>query len=395
MTVPIQIWQPFFHTTPFDDAFSRDLQRAMAAWRGEDFVYLLPGAEEEAAWFLLQDGLRIGQRLLRSEELDVISLYHVDEGRHLYPPLPLPETWQKTLPAGLYKKWLGVLPNLVKGATSLKMPLPVLNNGKTTFRNATITLGPGPMIPVTEVGKQDATFAMRWPPPDSRAPSPVSVEMESQRFYGALKRELRAFDGEQVEVIVPEKDPEMRGFNVWFQWPEPFDRLFPLGGGYDLILHHAKLRHCIEKLGEGRHGEVLREAEGWVSRLTGEGEALLDRAWFVPKFFAMEEEEVLFEVEGRFNIAADSYQELQQTDRFMESLRTWTKVRRAQGWLGYFWWEFYQDLKAHITVRFCKHCGNIISGGHADRQYCHRTENPACYRERNALQQKRGRQNRS
>ncbi len=36
MGIPLQIWQSRFHTTPFDEVFGRDLQRALGVWRGED-----------------------------------------------------------------------------------------------------------------------------------------------------------------------------------------------------------------------------------------------------------------------------------------------------------------------------------------------------------------------
>jgi hypothetical protein len=219
----------------------------------------------------------------------------------------------------------------------------------------------------------------------------VSVERESQHYYGALAWEEREFEGSTVEIVVPENDPEMRAFHVWFRWPDPFNILFPLGGGHDLLLYQAKFRGCIGKLEKGLRHEVLREVESIVHRLTGEGEALFERAWFFPKVFAMPEETFLFEIEGKFAIAATNINELLHQKQFTQRLRTWTNVRRVQGWLGYFWWEFYQDVMAHTTLCFCKNCGNILYGGHKDRQYCTQQENPLCFRKRTTERQRKAR----
>jgi hypothetical protein len=72
-------------------------------------------------------------------------------------------------------------------------------------------------------------FTITWQPPDSDELAPVSIEMESRRFYWRLTRETRMIDGRMVEVVVPERDPEMRGMNLWFRWPEPFNYCFPSG----------------------------------------------------------------------------------------------------------------------------------------------------------------------
>lgn len=395
MNIPIQVWQPYFHTSPFDEVFARDLQRAMAKWQGEDLIWLIPNTQE-GVWTTDHRGLTTIERAVCSEELDVISIFHIDEGHRVYPPPGLPQSWRNTLPSAFYKEWLSTLPDLIKGDKYIKMELPHIIDGEVSFETATITLGPGPIVPMIdfkETTKEGflGSCKMVWPPPGVGAPTPVSIEMESKRFYGSLRYETKTLDEREVEVVIAENDPEMLGFNLWYKWPEPFNKLFSLSGGHDLWLNLAKLHECIRSLEQGEYRKVLREAESMVYRLTSEAESQLLRTWFLPKIAAGEENEILVASESQFNIVGQTIDELQKQDRFNEIVNMNTEVRRVQGWLGYFWWEFYQDMKANVRIRFCKNCGSIIRGGRADREHCSRDENPECYRKRNAEQQRRSR----
>jgi ribosomal protein S27AE len=100
---------------------------------------------------------------------------------------------------------------------------------------------------------------------------------------------------------------------------------------------------------------------------------------------------LLADIEGKFGLEAEMLDELRGRRDFDDILYAPLAVKWAQGWLGYFWWEFYQDLKNRVTLRLCKHCGNVIAGGHADRQYCARDENVRCVQERNGIRQRKRR----
>lgn len=124
-----------------------------------------------------------------------------------------------------------------------------------------------------------------------------------------------------------------------------------------------------------------------MNHLTGKTEARLEKAWFLPKLMS-NPDATLCGAEGKFNIACATIDELICMQQFRELMRSHTKVRRVQGWLGYFWWEFYQDVKARVSVRLCKACGQMIRKGHSDRQYCTSAENPSCFQERNGAAQR-------
>jgi hypothetical protein len=156
----------------------------------------------------------------------------------------LPEGWKNTLPVGLYRLWLQTQPEVYWGAKEMKMQLPVTEGEEIVYKLAIFKRAPGPIVPFTSFipSAEEGTLGrltMTWPPPDSDEPAPVSIEMESRRFYGQLRWETRVIDGRTIEVVVPERDPELLGMNLWFRWPEPFKHFFPTGGGHDLWMHQA------------------------------------------------------------------------------------------------------------------------------------------------------------
>jgi len=150
------------------------------------------------------------------------------------------------------------------------------------------------------------------------------------------------------------------------------------------------MRHRVHDLNEGRQTKALRTIETWVERLTGEAVAPIEKAWFLPKW-AENIDGALAEVEGHFGIPAENLTDLVRSSEFRKHMEAWMPVRRTQGWLGYLWWDLYQDMQTSMSVRFCQHCGNVIRGGRVDRRYCTREENAVCARQRNGTAQKKTR----
>ncbi len=388
----IQVWALMFEISPFEEAFSRDLQRAKREWRDEDRIWLIPGAERVARWPVGEGG-RFSECLIPSETMNLISVIHVDEGRRTYPPIGLPEDWPNLLPEGLYWQWLNATPLITEGPKSLRLRIPVARGERVSYVEETFYMEAGPIMPIAGVDEQARLTLLAWPQAGAEAVAPVSPETESRQFFGPLRRERVRADGQDIEVVVPEQDSQFRALNVWLRWPEPFGALFPTGGGADLLYHRGLMRSYLDELRDGRYEKILRETEGWVSLFTGEAQAPLGKAWFMPKVLA-NPDEVLLVAEVRYDIAADSLEELVRSKRFQEVERTPIMVRQVRGWLGYFWWEFYCDLSRHVTIRLCQNCGGVIRGGHADRQCCTRLENLECHRQRNAEAQRRGRRRR-
>jgi hypothetical protein len=354
----VQMWDPLFQVSPLHDAFAHDFLRAQQVWMGETRVWLDPRTREVQSWIYPTDAGGFPECCVPAETFNCLIIFYVDEQRQTWPPVLLPTG--NTLPEGLYRQWLNTTPRLVEGCETVWMPVPSVTNGGVGYYETEIRLSPGPSMAV-EHGR------LIWP---SRIPSlpPVSPEAEAARGEAPV--------------------------HVWLQWPAPFDVLFhDTGGGMDMFFHHQEaLRRCIEALdtGKRRHRDVLREAETWVARLTGEVEVPLVQAWLMPKILA-NPKAALFEVKARYDLEADTVEELLASEAFAALRRERVSVRRIQGWLGYFWWEFYQDLVAHIPIGTCKACGNLIHGGRKDRRYCTRSENTDCWRKRTSARQRKSR----
>jgi hypothetical protein len=173
-------------------------------------------------------------------------------------------------------------------------------------------------------------------------------------------------------------------------WPEPFQALFPLIGCNLELLHHHQvvMRACIKKRQAGDKEGALREAELWVSHLTAEAQTTVEKGWFLPKVMT-DINDALYALKARYDIDVNSLKEVPASHLRKMHQTPW-QVRRVQDWLGYFWWEVYQDL-ACTTVGICEDCHNVIRGGHKDRKRCTQQENPECFRQHTNRRQRKHR----
>lgn len=397
---PVQIWTPLFSISPFNDAFNRDLQRAAEEYRGEMHIWLSPSAKEVTGWRKRHGPYFIDEFMMPSEILNEITVYHVDESGRIYPPLPLPKEWQKRLPEALYTKWLSTNAELILGKKSITIDWPKIKDDEVTYESKEVKLEPLTLLPIVSVNKKKRRMRFRFPPPGSLPHPSVSPEADSRHVHGKLKWDKLNIGGREIDIVVSKKDPKHRGINQWIRWPEPFHLMLP-PGSFDIFHHYALMKSCLNDLNDGKdYQQVLQVAESWVNRLTEEVTTTIEAGWFMPKLVD-NPSTAIFEVEIRFNIATQtmdvnkSMVELEKSEHFWEEMNSSMKVRRTQSWLGYFWWEFYQDLKANVTIRLCQRCGNIIRGGHADRQFCRQEENPECFRKQNAERQRKSRKRRS
>jgi hypothetical protein len=391
--LPVQVWMPFMERSPMDAAFERDLQRAYGTWRDEVRIWLQPEAKKVSRWYRAFSGLRMTECMFPSETLNSITIYHVDEERRLFPSLGTQQSPQRQLPEGLYRRWLNAEVYWIADPREFTWSIPYIEGERVVYRDTRILTAPGPLLPFTGVDADNHRVRAVWPPPGRSMPTPVSPETESATYYGHLTRVRHSSQQDELYDVVSARDSSMRAARLWPKWPEPFHAMFPTGGGIDLLYHQALMRKCVEDIAERRDNRAMQVIEGWMNHLSGEGDGPLDRAWFLPRLFA-DPDVALYDVEGKFGIAAATVQELVSLPEFHNKMQDRARVRRVQGWLGYFWWELYQDMIGRVPVRFCQACGQMIRGGQRNRQYCTHDENAECFRKRNATAQRRGRSKR-
>ncbi len=393
MRQPVQVWDPLFYKSPFSE-FSIDLERAYKEWQGEDTIWLMPDAKEVISWKDTIDGFIFINTIIPSDILNVFSIYHIDEGGRIYPPYNDKKD-ANVIKDGLYRKWLKTYLEYYPGNDFIEVKIPVIKNKEFGhYEWKKIKVAPGSIMPITDISVDDYTFETRWPPPDKNMPNTVSPDVESQKFYGKLKFEkLKHKIGDkykEIDVVSSEKEPGGKALNIWYRWPEPFCSLFPDGGNIDLIYHHAHMRNLIKQIGAGRdeRERAIRKVESWVNRFVGDTESSLGKAFVLPKYIK-NINGLLIEIQLRYGVDVKNKSEFFKSDEFKKLFFEKVKVKRIYSWLGYFWWEFYCDLISEKTIKFCNNCGNILSGGRRDRIYCTEKENPKCYRQRQALRQKK------
>lgn len=152
------------------------------------------------------------------------------------------------------------------------------------------------------------------------------------------------------------------------------------------------MRRCISTWQDGQHRQALHDAEVWVNRFSCDIQASEEWAWLMPKLIA-NPNDALFAVKAKYDIDVESVQELVASHDYVKIRQRSVNVRRIYGWLGFFWWELYQDmLTKDFTPGVCKNCQGIIRGRHKDRENCTKVENPECARQRARIRQRKRRE---
>lgn len=388
MRLPVQVWTPFFWKGPFQDAHVRDLERAKREWRGEHRVYLDTNVKEVIRWTRIHQGMQVSECVIPSETVNCFVISHVDGQGRVYPYLPLPEGWHGSV-SGSYTWWMREPANIyIVDSEHTKMPMPVIKDGNVTIVDTAFKIKPAVNVPITNL-TDDGVFTVKYKGAGKAKMLAPTQEVEAVVGKSLYRRQV--INGKEWLLSVSEKTPNLWGFSSQFGWDkDPFNYMFGKGAGIDLTMHQGIFNRCIRELQEGLNSKVMKEAETWLAVLTSSGRSSIWHSWFAPMAMA-NTEEALFAAETKYNLSASTMKELHQLKDFHKIMGQQVDVVVAHDWLGYMWWDFCQDLREKITVRCCEACGRVIRGGHRDRQFCGRSENPECFRKRNAISQRRKR----
>ncbi len=391
--LPVQIWSPLFYKSLFGE-FNLDLERAYNEWKNEDTIWLIPGIKEVIRWEDTIDNFIFINAAIPSDNLNMLSIYHIDEQDRIYPPFT-DVGGKNIIKESLYKKWLETYPEQYPGSEFIEINMPVIKDNKFSHYDwKKIKVIPGPMVPITDVKINEHTFNTRWPSPESDTPKTISPEVESKRLYGKLRFEKIKYNIDKkdkiVNVVSSEKKPEGKAINVWLKWPEPFDSIFPDGGSIDLMYHNAHMRNLIRLMGKGgpEKQKAILKATNWLNVFVGNAETTIGKAFVLPRLIE-NTNAMLIDVEYRYGIEATSLKELFSLSKFEQLYFDRIKIKRIYSWLGYFWWQFYNDISENMNIRFCESCGNIIVGGRSDKVSCSKEENINCFKQRQAKRQRK------
>ncbi|MGB7724585.1 MAG: hypothetical protein WBL37_03260 [Dehalococcoidales bacterium] len=387
MRPSVQVWTSYFWKSPFDEAHARDLRRAIRDWRGENRVYLDRDAKEVVRWTRDDQKMQVNECVIPSETTNCFVISHIDGLGRIYPYLPLPKEWHNSV-SGSYIRWLDEKAKIYLINSEYRpMPMPVIKDGKFTVIKGTVKIRPGAITPdvrvneegVMEVGWRGAGHAKMLAP-----------TQEVAAVFGKAQYERHTIEGQEMLLAVSEKDPNLRGISTEYGWNKPFNYMFGEGAGVDLAMHQGIFNQCIRDAQEGKIAKATAEAETWLGALTSKGKTSLWHSWFSP-MAQSNTEDALFAVESQYNISANSMKELLRSEEFRKIMNKNVDVIVAHDWLGYMWWEFYQDLQEKVTIKYCELCGQVIRGGHSDRRFCNQRENPDCYQKRNTINQRKKR----
>lgn len=385
---PVQVWAPLFYKSPYGD-FSLDLQRAYKAWQNEDRIWLIPETKEVIRWVAKIDNFLSYEAAVPSKTLNSIIVYHIDEQGAIYPPHPSKGPFNNIISSRLYIVWLKSSPLFYTAPDSIEIELPIIKNGKfCCYEKKEMEWEPGSIIPFADIDYDSKTVFSAWPPPRSNLPPTISPDIESREYYGKLKFEKLVNKEGSTVFVSSEKNLTGKAIGMYLEWPEPFDKFFHYGSTLDLLHDQACMKDCIRKIEEKEIDEAIKEVERYINIFTGDTESFLDRAYMLPKALK-NKETLLMEMQGRYGLDVKNFDELINCVKFKSLAATRVKIKRIYSWLGYFWWELYSDISTYKNIRFCANCGNIIIGGRSDRIYCSRKENINCFKQRQALRQKK------
>ena len=349
---PIQIWSPLILNSIYDENFKIDLSNAESLYKEEDIIWLSPEVEKVARW--KEDF--IYHLMIPSKTINKITVYHVDELGHIYPSIEN----IKNLNTQLYLKWFKKEPEIHHKNKPLKIAFPRTTKTEASYEYIEIK----PDVAFIKGYKKNNKIVIKSGKKQNR---PIIIDYEFERLDYFLQ---------QAKI----SDSRLL-------WPEPFNYFFPAGGGANVLDDFYTMKNYL-KLSSKHRTFIIKLVQDKINSFISNTESSLTKSWFNPKL-NFNENTLLSDVEFHLGLHFDSVGELEDSEELENKLNKKTRIKRAYSWLGYFWWEFYQDILRHTTIKFCENCGQIISGGRQDRIYCTEEENYDCWKSRAALRQKK------
>lgn len=370
------MWLPWLNNWS-SSAFLRDIERAQKKWELEDRIWLYPNLKEKKKWIREFYGFTFTECAIPSETLNFIDVVRVSNDGDMYPPFVkgIPQEWKGKLPTNLLLQWLNSdNPSPIQANDSFEMHAPFFYQDQVIFRKVPVNLSPGPIFPTTDINEEKKEIVFGWPPNEGNIIDTVSPEAESYKILGQYSWD----DG--IDHMVLNNDGK-RAEHIALYWPAPFNEMFPLGGGMDLLKQKNDMNECIRDIDSNKF-IIAKNA----CRLSSQGETTLEKQLINPMLMTKSVDELLFKIEGSYNIVVNRLEDLINHRDYKEAFLKSIPVTNIYGWEGYFWWELNNKVN---DIKHCSLCGKIITGK-KDKVYCNKKENEACFKDRtNANKRKR------
>lgn len=377
MSPAIQLWLPVLLMNPFKGSWARDIARAKRAWRDEQIIYMSPDYKDIYRFDVLvkEGNFRCKAMAMPSETYNTIDVINIDREGNYYPPMlhRIPQQWKGKIPHELFKEWLDdKLPFTCSPNENPTVNVPVdfsdINSGKIVFKNVPVKLETC-LIPNKESGENSSEIQIKWPPENSPTKGTIS------------------FQAEMGEYCKPEEWSKDKGMLLWFKWPEPFNKMFPISGGVDSVFHYSLMKEAVKENDE-------KTISFWVDKFVSKIQVPTELAFILPKitedyFSVYHSNEALIYLQEIFNFQISNLKEINKHEEYIKQLLRPVEVPLIFSWEGYFWWELSQKLEK-TNSGICESCGKVIFGKKGKR-FCSNEENPKCYKARRARDKRRER----
>jgi len=179
------------------------------------------------------------------------------------------------------------------------------------------------------------------------------------------------------------------------QWPDYIQQVVAGSGSLDILRARQQMR-SIAALSAHDIDSALVKATKLAAPNIEDGHTYQALSWFYPAYTSGGDQKVVWEAEDYFDTRGRRFEDandLLTQPGFLDVLRKQVGIRRAWGATGLFWALLLDRLEQRQAFRVCKLCSRILSG-RSDKESCSQQDNPKCFNQRRAKDQRLSRMNR-
>jgi hypothetical protein len=306
---------------------------------------------------------------VRTTLLDRVDVYHVGENGYVYGP-NAEARFPNGRVEGLLEAWLNVKHNggvrWEPAPEHLPWRRPHVHGEVVEYLGGMVRVFGGDIAPIVQLDAHGRGKA-QWPP--AAHPATISPDAESHTFY------------------ISQPVENLRGVHMLLKWPGPLEALFPVMSGLDDLAAQAQLAQIARQSADDPQWALQRARELAAPYLTA-GWTTQECAWYWPTLLERGERGMLLAAEGRFRLCARSLTEALGSTAWREVMTQSVSIRRVWGATGLLAVLLLDRLAAYQSIPRCERCGRTLQGKRK-KWFCSRTDNPSCFHQRRAEDERR------